>query len=456
MSRLLTPWVLAASAVLAVSPAAVRAADADVYPLRKEVRELQKKVDALEQAPGTVNVLSLRLPEGVAATMMQRPALNDQQEAAARLDNQTLDPKYKGFIPVPNTEVMMKFNAKPHVDVTSDSENSGDSRRFVTARIPVDGDPAQGGGEQFNINANASQLRWDVRAPTLPGSPRFYYQNDFFGDSKADMKYRLQHLYGSIYNVVAGFTYGVFEDPDIWPDTVDYEGPNAVLFSRRPVAQYKTSLADQWNMTFGVEKPDLYVDTTGDDSASLDTRMPDLGANLRWEDAKRGHLQLSGTVRDIGVTSVSNEDDSVVGWGFNAGGSYNVTEQDTLLALAVFGEGVGGMGNDTSFVNSDAAFDANGSLEALPYYSGMLALTHRWCDTWRSTATYGYVNLDNSDGQAGDAYHETTYASANIICQLRKQMSVGLEALYGQKETKDGDNGDVWRVQLGLVYSLFE
>ncbi|HEY8239982.1 MAG TPA: hypothetical protein VIH35_00970, partial [Kiritimatiellia bacterium] len=74
---------------------------------------------------------------------------------------------------------------------------------------------------------------------------------------------------------------------------------------------------------------------------------------------------------------------------------------------------------------------------------------------WRSTVTYGYVDLDNSDGQAGDAYHTTTYASANIICQVRKQMSVGLEALYGDKETKDGSEGDVWRVQLGLAYALF-
>jgi hypothetical protein len=36
-----------------------------------------------------------------------------------------------------------------------------------------------------------------------------------------------------------------------------------------------------------------------------------------------------------------------------------------------------GMGNDTSFLNSDAAFDTDGNLEALPYWSVMEDLTPR-------------------------------------------------------------------------------
>ncbi|MCU0789492.1 MAG: DcaP family trimeric outer membrane transporter [Nitratireductor sp.] len=448
----ISTW-LAALAVAAL-PFAAFAAEDDMADLKKDIRALEEKIEKLESQPA-VNVVAISMPEGMASEIQDRMALNDQQEAAARVGNLVLDPKYTGFIQIPNTEVIMKFNAKPHLDVTADSGNAGDKYRFVPAKIPVAGDPAEGGGEQFNVNANGSQLRWDVRAPNLPGSPRFYYQNDFFGQSGADMKYRLQHLYGSVYNIVAGFTYGVFENPDIWPDTVDYEGPNAVNFARRPLIHYKQKINDSWNATFGVEKPDIYVDTTGDDSASLDTPIPDIGANLRWESADRGHMQLSAIVRDIGVNSASNGSDNVVGWGFNLGGSYNLTTADTLLVLVNYGEGIGGLGNDASFVNSDAAFDENGDLVALPYWSGLLALTHKWNDKWRSTATYGYVNLDNEEAQAGDAYHTTTYASANLVWQLRKQLSVGLEGLYGMKETKDGSDGDVWRVQMGMVYSIF-
>lgn len=455
MNRIMkiSTWVTALAFV--ALPLTVGAAEDELGDLKKEIKALEKKVDKLESQPAAVNVIAVSLPEGMASEIKDRMALNDQQEAAARADNLTMDPQYKGFIQIPNTEVIMKLNAKPHLDVTADSGYMSEPNRFVTAKIPVEGDPTEGGGEQFNINANGSQIRWDVRAPNLPGSPRFYYQNDFFGASGSDMKYRLQHLYGSVYNVVAGYTYGVFENPDAWPDTVDYEGPNAANFARRPLVHYKQKINDSWNATIGVENPDIYVDTTGDDSATLDNPMPDIGANLRWESSERGHMQLSAIVRDIGLNSASNDIDNVVGWGFNLGGSYNVTASDTLLALANYGEGIGGMGNDSGFANSDAAFDENGDLEALPYWSGLVALTHKWNEKWRSTATYGYVNLDNTEPQSGDAYHTTTYASANIVCQLRKQLSVGLEGLYGEKETKDGSEGDMWRIQMGFVYSIF-
>ena len=65
--------------------------------------------------------------------MTYRGALNDQQEAASRPKDFTLDPTYQGFIPIPNTPALIKFNAKPHVDMTSDNKNAGNQNRFVPA-----------------------------------------------------------------------------------------------------------------------------------------------------------------------------------------------------------------------------------------------------------------------------------------------------------------------------------
>jgi hypothetical protein len=87
----------------------------------------------------------------------------------------------------------------------------------------------------------------------------------------------------------------------------------------------------------------------------------------------------------------------------------------------------------------------------------MVGFTHRWSEQFRSTVTYGYVNLDNASGQAATFYHTSHYASANLIWQLRKRLSVGLEGLYGIKEARNGvDSDDHWRVQLGMVYSMFD
>ena len=45
--------------------------------------------------------------------------------------------------------------------------DAGDNYRFVPARVPLQGSPTFGGGEQAFVNANGSQLSVDVRAPEL-------------------------------------------------------------------------------------------------------------------------------------------------------------------------------------------------------------------------------------------------------------------------------------------------
>jgi hypothetical protein len=64
--------------------------------------------------------------------------------------------------------------------------------------------------------------------------------------------------------------------------------------------------------------------------------------------------------------------------------------------------------------------------------------------------------LDNQFSQQPNAYHLTNYASANLVWQIRKRLSLGLEGLYGFKEEKNGADGNAFRIQLGAVYSIFD
>lgn len=481
LATALAASTLASPALLAQSPEEFNKLKALVEQLQKTVETQNARIADLEKrktappppastvmpgvtsatSPSVVTVEKAAAGEliGQQSPVPYRGALNDQQEAASRPKDFTLDPTYRGFIPVPNTPVLIKFNAKPHLDVITDNENAGSRHRFVPALFPLEGTPTHGGGAQSTVSANATQLRLDVRAPEMDGNFRFYYQNDFFGDDAKDMRYRLQHLYGQFYGFKAGFTYGAWEDPDSWPDTIDYEGPNAVIFSRRPVAQYTHAWTDNWNSTFGVEKPDIYVDTASGPNAGGNqlTRMPDFAFNTRFEKSDFGHIQFSATARDLGAQDSLGEEHHELAWGVNLSTGVQLTAKTSIQALVVYGEGVGGMGNDTSFLNSDAAFNSSGELEALPYWSATAGLTQRWNDTLRSTITYGYVNLDNTDGQAPTFYHTSQYASLNFVYQLRKRLSVGIEGLYGIQEAQNGlDSGDHWRVQIGMVYSLFD
>jgi hypothetical protein len=407
-------------------------------------------------APAEEAEAEMRAAYGRQSKVRYRSNIDDKQEAVARPLDFTLDPQYRGYVPVPFTVFMIKFNPRPRLDMMFDSDNSGDDFRFVPAMIPVEGQKAHGGGERFNANANGSQIRVDMRAPQLEGNFRLYYQNDFFGSDSANMRYRLQHLYGQYHGVVGGFTYGIFEDPDAWPDTVDYEGPNAVIFARRALLHYTLGITDEFFLTLGVEDPDAFIDVSGDANASDRFRMPDTGFNVRWEPGKLGHVQFSSIFRTLGIDGDTVDNQDVFAWGLNLAGSINVTSNDMFQFYGVIGEGVGGMGNDTSFVNSDAAIENDGDLVALRYISGLLAFSHNWTPRWRSTATYGYANLENTGQQPADAYDFTHYASANLIYRIFRRLSVGGELLYGLRNVKSGDDGDVFRFQIGMVYSPFD
>jgi outer membrane DcaP-like protein len=422
-------------------------------------------------APSAVTI------ESHASQVTPRGALNDNQEPAPRPNDLTLDPKYRGFVPIPNTPVLIKFNAKPRVDFTDDPQNTGNPDRFVTAQIPVEGDFFKNGGNQFNVNSKGSQLSIDVRAPELPGSPRFYYQNDFFGSGGGELPFRVRQLYGQIYNFVVGQTFSVFEDPDAWPDTVDYEGPNSAIFARRPLVRYQLPLNDHWQLNFGVEKPGAEVDTSIDADARSVNHAPDGGFNIRWEDSKVGHVQFGTILRDIGVKGPIVGSQSTFGWGLNLAGSFNLFERDSpsrdqldqsskeaeppekisdsLQAQLTYGHGLFRYFND-DFVNNDAAFDSSGDLKAIPAFGAMIGYTHKWTEYFRSTVSYGYVQLDNQFSQDPSAYHRTHYGSFNIVWQARKRLSIGLEGLYGHKEEKNGAEGDAFRLQIGLLYSLFD
>jgi len=475
--------ILTVLAFVAAGAHPVRAQQSEIDKLKSQVEDMrralgemqQKLADLERQTAGARTPSTNALENSLATKDLEKVAeggtlgeqspvpyqhnLNDQQQAAARPKDYTLDTKYLGFIPIPNTPALIQFNAKPRVDVISDSQYAGNNDRFVPALFPLAHAANYGGGEQFNMNANGSQLRLDLRAPAIPGDFRFYYQNNFFGSVNHEMKYNLQHLYGQYYGFLAGYTYSVWTDPDAFPDTVDYEGPNAIAFGRRAVAHYTFMLSDAWNATLGVEAPRAHVDGSSVPGGASATHaaMPDLGYNVRWEKRGLGHVQLSNLYRHLGARDGTGADRSVFAWGVNLGAGLDVTKRDSVQLQGMYGNGVGSLGNDTSWLESDAAYRSDGVLEALPYWSGMVGLTHRWSPSWRSTLTYGYVDLRNASGQLGAFYHYSHYAGVNLVWQLHRHLSIGLEGLYGAAGAKNGDtSGDVFRVQLGLVYSLFD
>jgi hypothetical protein len=386
---------------------------------------------------------------------------NDYQQAAPRPDNKPIDPALKGFIPIPGTKSMIRFGGSARLDAIYDFQDNGNPNQFVPSSIPAEGQAGADGGPRSTIQAKGTRISFEVRRPAgEEGTLRIFNENDFFNDStSSSMSFRVRHFYGQAWNFLVGQTYSAFMDIDAWPDVLDYAGPNASINRRQAQIRYSPPIYDgvgKMHLLFSLEQPDSDLSTTATGlpaGAKTVTRAPDGVAGWRWE-GDVGHLQITGLFRTIGYEVDNAPDDGVFGWGVNAAGAFNLFEADKLTWQVAYGEGMARYVNDLGSADLDAAPDSSGKLEAIPVFAATAGYTHQWAARFRSTASYGYVHADPKASLGAFAIENTHYVSANLVWHPTKSFRMGLEYLYGLKETQSGADGDGHRLNFVLRYDL--
>jgi len=481
---------LAASILLACAPLA-HAQNSEIEELKAMVKAMQKtiaeqntRIATLEKkqaAPSgkpaanalpsgrSVSVAGMDVPVAElppAAVPQRRTTVRDAdtfadlQQAAPRLDNAPLDPKLKGFIPIPGTESMFKIGGSARIDAIADLSNNGNPNQFLPSTIPVRDESGWDGGQRSTLHTKGTRLSLELRRPVLwDGSLRIYSEYDFFDDSASNsMKFRVRHFYGQAWNFLIGQTYSAFQDIDAFPDVVDYQGPNGIINRRQPQIRYTLPLAEgatQFSLFASIEQPDSKIDTSTDqfvDGSTTLNHTPDGIAGFRWE-GTLGHLQGAALFRELSFESDNGPSEDTFGWGVTLAGALNLFEKDKFSAQVTYGEGVGRYVNDLSGENLDAALDG-GRLEAIPVFAVMGGYTHHWNEHWRSTVSGGYLKVDPPNTLGRFTIDNTFYASANLMWHPTATFRMGLEYLYGRKETIDGSDRDAHRLDFVVRYDL--
>jgi len=384
----------------------------------------------------------------------------DVQQAAPRANNVPLDPKLKGFIPIPGTDTMFKIGGSARVDTILDLSNNGNPNQFVPSSIPVRGEAGWDGGERAALQAKGTRLSLELRRPVpFDSTLRIYTEYDFFDDSSSStMKFRVRHFYGQAWNFLIGQTYSAFMDVDAFPDVVDYQGPNGIVNRRQPQIRYTQPIykgSSKVDLFVSVEQPDSQINTSTDEFESGATplnHVPDGIVGFRWE-GTLGHLQGAGVFRELSFETDNGPSADKLGWGVNLAGALNIFEKDKLSGQVTYGQGVARYINDLSGENLDAALDHH-RLKAIPVFAAMAGYTHQWSEHWRSTISGGYVRADPSDSLGNFAIDNTLYGSANLMWHPTTSFRMGLEYLYGRKETIDSSERDAHRLDFVVRYDL--
>ncbi|HZF38268.1 MAG TPA: hypothetical protein VE715_05570 [Blastocatellia bacterium] len=464
----------------------------EVEALRKSVAQLeeqQKSATRQEPKPPSKQPAGAAVPQSAArrqrpiSDLAKQETVNRDRETVARINNQPLDPELIGFFPIPGTPAKLKIDGYAKLDVMMDPRPAGDPDKFITTTIPVDLTPPQK-VVHSNVSFRQSRLNLDFRSPFKENDEfRLFIEFDFFGpDGPTDP--RLRHFYGQISNLLAGHTWTTFSDPDVIPDTLDAERPAGIIKTRQAQFRYTQAIGEHHSIAFSVERPrvrgpDLTqdggvtrlsvirgflrsegeADPTPSDLTPDDgpyNPAPDFVVRYRYE-RKRGHLQFGSLYRVLGFQSRIAED-KAFGWGLNFSSGILVAKRDNLLISATYGEGIARYISNLSDLDLD--FDLNNDrkgIKALPAIGAFGAYQHYWTNQLRSTVTFGYDRVQNTDFQPFDTFSKSYYTSGNLILRPLKhyRFTVGAEFLYGWQVLKDNSKGRASRVQVSLQYNFY-
>lgn len=387
-----------------------------------------------------------RIPDSV----REHQTIANDSETAARLDNEPLDPALKGFFQLPGTSTRLRIDGSARADVIHDFSPIGSTDDFVIATIPVDD---VSGDDNTRLHARQSRITLELRRPGRRGDTRAVFENDFFG-SAGERAFNLRHAYVQGQNVLGGFTVSTLADPDARPDTLDHEGPPARVSARHAQVRYTLALPARQTLALAIEDPRSDV-AAGFDGETFTARTPLPDVLVRYRlDARRGHLQIGSVYRSVGGSFDGSTDNAqVFGAGVVVSASVLIGRHH-LVAESTIGRGVARYVKDTSGLGLDAAFDANGRLEAIPLSGALVGFQHRWSESLRTTAAASIVRIDNTAAQTGDTYHLGRYLSANLLYKSRYGLTFGAEVDYGQLTVVSGDRGTATRLQFAIQYEL--
>jgi hypothetical protein len=323
-------------------------------------------------------------------------------------------------------------------------------------------------GKDGNTYFSVRQTRFGVKSyiPTEKGELQTTFEFDMFGvgGDAGQTTIRPRVFYGQLGKFGAGQIASAFMDLDVFPNCLDYWGPNGMLFYRNVQVRYMPIQGNK-SLTIALERPGasgdagVYSDRIEVAGVTPNFPLPDLSANYHLG-TKWGYVQVGGIVRDIewqGTGAYADSiNGSVTGWGVTLSTNLKAGTSDVFRGQVTYGEGVQNYFNDAPV---DVALKTNASgppdAVALPITGFSIFDDHAWNGKWSTTFGYSMVNIDNSSGQTADAYHIGHYALANLLYTPDPKIMCGFETGYEKRENNSDDfTSESWRFAFSFKYSF--
>ena len=319
--------------------------------------------------------------------------------------------------------------------------------------------------------AGVRQSRLGVKGfiPTSAGEIKTIFEFELFGTGvdAGQTTFRLRHAWGELGQVGAGQTWSPFMDIDVFPNSIEYWGPNSMVFFRNVQLRWTPWSKGDSRFVMALERPGasadqgVYAGRVALQGVSGRFPLPDLSAHFR-KAGGFGHIQFSGIVRQIKWDDLNDDkfdlSGSATGWGLHLSSNLKLGKHVARMGV-VYGEGIQNYMNDAPV---DVGIQNNFSNvktpilgKALPMLGISAFLDLNWNDKWTSTVGYSMLDIDNTNGQAASAFKKGQYALANLLYYPVAGVFLGPEIQWGKRENfKDGFSSDDVRIQFSAKYNF--
>jgi DcaP outer membrane protein len=321
-----------------------------------------------------------------------------------------------------------------------------------------------------NVFAGVRQSRFGVKSSTSTslGDLNTIFEFELFGTGvdAGQTTFRLRHAYGELGQFGAGQTWSPFMDIDVFPNSIEYWGPNGMVFFRNVQVRWMPLRSDKGRITIALERPGASADQ-GVYSGRIELQgveprfnFPDLSWQARlirdW-----GYLQVAGIFRKIGWVDTNNDGlnlgGSALGWGVNVSSNLKMGKKDVAKLQVVYGPGIENYMDDApvdvGIKNNPGNPTTPVKGVALPVLGVVSFLDHNWSKRFTSSIGYSMVNIENSNAQNPSDFHQGHYALANLLYHPIPKVMIGGEFQFGRRVNfSDGFNTNDYRMQFSFKY----
>jgi DcaP outer membrane protein len=444
---------------------------------QRTIQELKAQIAALQQGqkpagappvakptPQTSEVPVVHTPQQFYGTETRtRQTAGENEVGAPRIDNEPLDPELLGYFHIPNTSTYMKFGGFVKTDLFYDLNYAGTYYgAYVPSSFPSSQTPHS---ENSTVSMRPTRFTWETRQGTLDNSNnevKVYFEFDFLSNYDRN-SIRLRQFYGQYKNILVGQAWSAFSDPDAFPDTLEFEGPPGIIGLRNPQFRYTHPFSKHHSAGVSVEKSGTDTPFSTQFGVPIGTsKWPDLIGFYRYEN-NDGHLYFATLFRNVGGIvpneQVFNLARHTGAFGASLSGVWGVPfgargQKDNVVFQFVIGKGISNYYNDNFGLGTDVGFAADHHLVATPTGSATFGYTHYWSKLLRSTVSYGTLRINSPVFDPGTTYHESQYATVNLIVQPTVRLLFGAEFIYGSLERKNEFEWVAPRIQASITYYI--